>query len=95
MKGLTVMASEHEYWKKAGEGISLEDYPEIDDEQVDFPAEIHIAYAVSTKDCGLREFIVDGSTQICQYCGKMMYRTAVRRYVLAPDTEDQQSQEIS
>lgn len=75
---------EREYWRKADEGIELSDYPKINDDDVDFPAETYVVYAVCTKECGRKEFIVDGSTQICYYCGKMMFRTAVRKYVLSP-----------
>jgi hypothetical protein len=28
----------------------------------------------------VREFIVDGSTQLCQTCGELMYRTEVAEY---------------
>ena len=59
----------------------LDKYPEV--ETVNFPKEIYVAYAVCGKDCGNREFIVDGQTQICEYCKKQMFRTEVRRYVLA------------
>ena len=62
----------------------LEDYPEVD--SVDFPKEIHIAYAVCGKQCGNSEFIVDGQTQVCEYCNKQMFRTEVRKYVLVDDT---------
>ena len=58
----------------------LEDYPEIN--SVDFPQEIYVAYAVCAKKCGNREFIVDGQSQVCQYCGGMMFRTEVKKYVL-------------
>lgn len=57
----------------------IEDYPEVT--SVDFPEEIYIAYAVCGKECGNREFIVDGQTQVCQHCGKLMFRTEVRRYL--------------
>ena len=57
------------------------DYP--DPGAVSFPEAIHIAYAVCHPECGAREFIVDGSTQECQYCGGgLMFRTEVREYVL-------------
>lgn len=58
----------------------LEDYPEIG--SVDFPKEIHVAYAVCARECGNREFIVDGQTQVCQYCGGLMFRTEVKKYIL-------------
>jgi hypothetical protein len=35
----------------------------------EFPGEIHVAFAVCHSNCGVREFIVDGSTQECQRCG--------------------------
>ncbi len=59
-------------------------YPEITD--VEFPNELHIAYAVCGKPCGNKEFIVDGQTQVCQYCGKLMFRTEVKKYVLKEKT---------
>lgn len=61
----------------------LEDYPEVT--KVEFPKEIYIAYAVCGKSCGNKEFIVDGQSQICQYCRKNMFRTEVKKYVLAED----------
>jgi hypothetical protein len=67
--------------KEIFEGYELKDYPEV--EQVDFPKEIHIAYAVCGRQCGNREFIVDGQTQVCQYCGKLMFRTEVKKYSLS------------
>ncbi|MHB8984188.1 MAG: hypothetical protein ACYC4E_02410 [Carboxydocellales bacterium] len=70
--------------KKEFCSYKLEDYPEVD--SIEFPKEVHIAYAVCGKVCGNREFIVDGQSQVCQYCGRIMYRTLVRKYVLA-DTE--------
>lgn len=56
-------------------------YPEVD--HVDFPVEIHVAFAVCSRQCGAREFIVDGQTQVCQHCGHLMFRTEVRKYRLA------------
>src|SRR5258708_807138 len=53
------------------------DYPTVNAE---FPKDIHIAYAVCHPDCGTRELIVDGSTQECQRCGRLMFRTAVQEY---------------
>ena len=61
---------------------ALEDYPDV--KAVAFPEEIYVAYAVCGKQCGNREFIVDGQTQVCQRCGKLMYRTLVRRFTIAP-----------
>lgn len=65
--------------------INLSDYPDIPDGSVEFPESVHIAYAVCTKKCGVREFIVDGSTQRCQTCGKLMFRTDVSEYKLKKD----------
>jgi len=56
------------------------DYP--DPGAVAFPETMPVAYAVCHPECGAREFIVDGSTQECQYCGGLMFRTEVREYVL-------------
>ena len=65
----------------------LECYPEVKPEDVKFPNEIYIAYAVCSKECGNREFITDGYTQVCEYCGTQMFRTEVRKYVLAENQE--------
>ena len=82
------MEIEQEYWKKAGEGRLTADYPDV--QEIEFPEEMPIAYAVCIPACGHAEFIVDGSTQICTYCGGSMFRTLVRRYALVPDKGDGQ-----
>lgn len=69
--------------EKDFEDYNLEDYPEV--KEIEFPKEIYIAYAVCGKSCGNKEFIVDGQSQICQYCRKSMFRTEVKRYILAND----------
>lgn len=51
-----------------------------DPREVTFPEKILIAYAVCNQECGVREFIVDGSTQECQTCGDLMFRTDVAEY---------------
>src|ERR1043166_8249981 len=61
-------------------GYRLNEYPKVS--QVAFPVEIGVAYAVCGSECGVREFIVDGQTQVCQSCGRLMFRTKVKRYVL-------------
>lgn len=66
--------------EKTFEAYPLEEYPEVDG--IDFPKEIFVAYAVCGKECGNKEFIVDGQTQVCQYCGKLMFRTEVKKYLL-------------
>lgn len=56
------------------------DYPVI--ENVGFPKSIYVAYAVCHPECGVREYIVDGSTQRCQQCGGELFRTEVKEYIL-------------
>jgi hypothetical protein len=68
---------------KKFEAYPLEEYPETP--EVSFPVEISIAYAVCGKDCGNKEFIADGQSQVCQYCGKLMFRTSVHKYKLAQE----------
>lgn len=46
----------------------------------DFPATVHVAYAVCQPDCGTKELIIEGSTQECQRCGRLMFRVAVQEY---------------
>ena len=53
-----------------------EDYPK--DMKRPFPDKIAIAYAGCR--CGYSEFIVDGSTQECQYCGSIMFRYETAEY---------------
>jgi len=57
----------------------LNDYPSVG--SIRFPKELHIAYAVCGKKCGNKEFIVDGQSQVCQYCGRLMFRTKVKKYI--------------
>ncbi len=45
-----------------------------------FPSTIAVAYAVCHLGCETKEFIVDGSTQECQYCGSLMYRMETAEY---------------
>ena len=59
----------------------LEEYPKV--ESVEFPREINVAFAVCGKQCGCYEFIVDGSTQICEYCYKKLKKTKVKKYILS------------
>jgi len=58
----------------------LSEYPEVT--SVEFPKEIHVSYAVCGKKCGNKRFMVDGQSQVCQYCGRLMFRTEVRKYIL-------------
>ncbi len=56
------------------------DYPEP--KEIDFPSTIHVAHAVCHPECGVQEYIVDGSTQKCQRCGSLMFRGEVKEYKL-------------
>ena len=56
------------------------DYPNPG--SVSFPAEVEVAYAVCHPECGRKDFIVDGSTQECQHCGSLMFRTETATYRL-------------
>jgi hypothetical protein len=50
------------------------------DVQIAFPERIAIAVAVCHPECGRAELIVDGSTQECQRCGGLMFRTEITEY---------------
>jgi hypothetical protein len=65
-----------------------ESYSDIQSEETtaQFPDEIYVAFAICDERCGVQEFIVDGSTQECQRCGRNMFRTEVRKYVLPHET---------
>jgi len=84
---------EQRFSEKAGQGIEISDYPEVDGDDVQFPEYVPVAYAVSVKECGCAEFIVEGSTQICEYCGTLMYRVATRWYRLLSLEEEQAAEE--
>lgn len=60
------------------ESNSIDAYPT--DAAAEFPDSIDIAFAVCHRDCGARELIVEGSTQECQRCGRLMFRTDVVTY---------------
>ena len=68
--------------KEIKDGYPLNEYPDVVEEEIEFPEEIYIAYAVCGNSCGVRSFIVDGQTQVCQNCGKLMYRTYIKKYRL-------------
>jgi hypothetical protein len=50
--------------------------------KVIFPRELPVAFAVCSEKCGTRQFIVDGGTQICENCGRSMFRLDVATYTL-------------
>jgi hypothetical protein len=79
--------TETDYWRKAATGLAESDYPEVNADEARFPETIYVAFAVCHKGCGRREFIVDGSTQICHYCGKMMFRVVSKEYRLAAEAD--------
>lgn len=54
------------------------DYPKKS--KVSFPPTIVISQALCHPECGTDELIVDGSTQECQNCGGIMYRTGSASY---------------
>ena len=54
------------------------DYPILNN--IDFPERLTVAHAVCHPECGAKEFIVEGSTQECQYCGGLMFRTKNAEY---------------
>ena len=58
-----------------------EEYLEIDYKKRAFPEQIYIALAVCSKKCGNMQFIVDGQTQVCERCGKSMFRTSIKLYL--------------
>jgi len=60
----------------------LTEYPRVKAGDVRFPQTIAVAFAVCTRKCGARQFIVDGSTQVCEHCGQNMFRTEVAEYRL-------------
>ena len=60
----------------------LEQYIKINENDIVFPKEIEISLAVCSESCGNIEFIVDGSSQVCQHCGKLMFRVASKTYVI-------------
>ena len=63
--------------------IPLKECPNIENIKYVYPKEICIAFAVCGKDCGHKEFIVDGGTQICPCCGRNMFRTETKMYLLS------------
>lgn len=52
----------------------------MDFDKIEFPEEVCIAYAVCGKQCGNKEFIVDGQSQVCEYCAHNMFRTEIALY---------------
>ena len=52
------------------------------EEGIKFPESVFVWLAVCAPECGERNFIVDGSTQECQHCGRLMYRVEGRDYLL-------------
>lgn len=67
--------------RSLGEWESDREY-DPDPGEVDFPESLPIAFAMCYPECGRSEFIVEGSTQECQRCGSLMYRTETKEYRL-------------
>ena len=63
----------------------LNEYPEVDENAIKFPSTIYIAYVVCGKKCGARGFLAEGLTQVCNNCGKLMFRTITKEYRLIED----------
>lgn len=45
-----------------------------------FPEKLWIAFAICTNKCQNKEFIVDGSSQVCKYCGDALFRIKSEGY---------------
>lgn len=58
------------------------------EENTEFPKEMPIAYAVCSAECGHNCFIVDGQTQICEFCGELNFRTDVKWYDLIEESNN-------
>lgn len=56
------------------------DYPLV---PARFPERVYLAYAVCHPDCGAEQVIVEGGTQECQRCGRLMFRLESKAYQLA------------
>ena len=63
----------------------IDEYLLLDEDEIQFDKEEYIAFAVCSKECGTMQFIVDGQTQVCPKCGKLMFRTAVKKYRLVEE----------
>ena len=53
------------------------DYEEL---ECIYPENLSIAFAVCHPDCASCQFIVEGGTQECQYCGSHMFRLSSAKY---------------
>ena len=47
-----------------------------------FPETLFVAFATCHVDCGAAEFIVEGSTQECQRCGRLPFRHTSKEYAI-------------
>ena len=47
-----------------------------------FPEKLWIAFAICTYKCKNKEFIVDGSSQVCKCCGDFLFRIKSEKYLL-------------
>jgi len=60
------------------DGYSASNYPTHN--IIEFPNKLIVSYAVCSIECGIKEYIIEGSTQECQHCGGLMYRTNTAEY---------------
>ena len=82
-------SNESKFWIASGGPYKLtgfddkqEIYPEVASNSIKFPKNILITYAVCRKGCGNRGLIVEGNTDICEYCGHHMLHTYTRKHTL-------------
>ena len=55
--------------------------------QATFPQTLFVAFASCHADCGAAEFIVEGSTQECQRCGRLLFRHSSKEYAIKKSEE--------
>ena len=60
----------------------------IPPQPIAFPETPAIAFATCQADCRTGQFIVDGSTQECQRCGRLLFRHEARAFKLAAQTKN-------
>ena len=67
-----------------GDNVELNGiYPEVDPDSVRFPKELNVSFAVCINDKQSNELIIEGSTDICEYCGSQMAIISTRKYLKA------------
>jgi hypothetical protein len=61
--------------------------------QAAFPETLFVAFATCHVDCGAAEFIVEGSTQECQRCGRLLFRHTTKEYTIKDSSESDLARE--